>query len=180
MMMMNLLRVTLAIALLFPANFAYADDSGVVITCDHKKQKLLIEYHKDMSDIKLNSKNSEKVNFWDLVITEKCSKDDRFPGDACFVTGIKEKNINCSLGKNHYRVTLKPIPYNPNDLEGECGAAVTGSVSISKDGHKFLDETYFEDPRCPALYDEEAEIISIIYVIPTEKAAHIEKIPNTF
>jgi hypothetical protein len=180
--MNNLLAVTLSIAILFPAHFTYADDygSGAVVSCDSKKQQLLVEYHKVMSSVKPRLENSKMVSFWNLLIIEKCSKDDRFPGDPCSVIGIKEENINCSLGKSNYQVTLRPIAFNPNALQGACGAAATGSVSIRKDGNKFLDETYFEEPSCSALYDEKAEIISSISVTQKEKAAHIEKVPNKF
>jgi hypothetical protein len=180
--MNNLLAVALSIAILFPAHFAFADDygTGVVVSCDNQKQKLLVEYHKDMSSVKPMLENSKRVSFWNLLIIDKCSKDDRFPGDPCSVIGIKEENFNCSLGKNNYQVTLRPIAYNPSNMEGECGAAVTGAVSILKDGNNFLDATNFEEPNCSALYDEKAEIIPSISVTPKEKAAHIEKVPNKF
>lgn len=84
------------------------------------------------------------VHFWSLIDYSK-----RPDGDPDRVSGVREVARDCRLSGGVYKVMLRPGIPNPN-LQGLCGAAVTGEIRILKDGTEVLEKTAFENLDCNA------------------------------
>ncbi len=65
------------------------------------------------------------------------------------VEGTRSKTILCRLASDRFEVTLEPGVPNPN-LLGRCGAAITGVVTVKRNGQIVLNEQEFEDMNCHA------------------------------
>jgi len=163
-------------------NFAYADNSSVVVSCNTDKKQLLIEYYTSFDVSAVRPKKpatTQIIDLWDLVSFEKCPKGHPLAGDACSVKSEKDKIVTCKLGNSLFQVIIKPLPFNPSDLQGACGAAITGTVTIMKDNHTFLEETLLQSQDCEKLYDETEKIVEFIEVLPWLKSARITETLNT-
>ena len=161
---MNRIVLFTVLSALFVRN-VLAQDEEVLVTCDTKAKTLLLKYSFDSPDKGRQSKLPGHVAFWDLLTIEKCSRTDRYPGDPCRVVGMKERILSCKLGEDRYTMRFNPEPFN-DDLQGRCGAVVSGSVSISKNGRPLLKRTSFDPSRdCAA---NGVKVISTIEVRPSE------------
>jgi hypothetical protein len=157
-------------------NFAYADPPSVVVSCNQIKKLLLVEYYTTfgVSAVRpTEPATTQIIDLWDLVTIGKCPKGHRFPGDACYVESERVKIITCKLDNSLFQVKVKPLPFNPYDLQGACGASITGTVAIMKDNKTFLEETLLQSQACEKLYDETEKIVKSIEVFPWLKAARI-------
>ena len=162
--MSTLSRFTLLSFLL--VGIARADYEEAVVTCDAKTQTLLIKYIHDSPDKGSKSKLPGHVVFWNLLKIEKCSQSDRYPGDPCRVVGTRRTLVSCELGEDRLTMSFLPEPFN-NDLQGSCGAVVSGSVAIEKNGRAFLKATSF-DPSGDCTMDK-VKVISTIEVRSNQK-----------
>ena len=163
-------------------NFACADSPSVVVSCNPGEKKLLIEYYTAFGVSAVRPKEpatTQIIDLWDLVTIEKCPKGHRYPGDACSVESELVKIITCQLDNSLFQVIIKPLPFNPGDLQGACGAAVTGTIAIIKDNKTFLKETQLQSQACEKLYDETEKIVESIEVLPWLKSARITETLNT-
>lgn len=162
-------------------NFAYADDSSVVVSCNTDRKQLLIEYFTSFEVSAVRPKNpatTQIIKLWDLVTFEKCPKGHPYAGDACFVKSEQDKIATCKLDNSLFRVIIKPLPFNP-DLQGACGAAITGTITIIKDNKTFLEETMLQSQDCEKLYDETEKIVEAIEVLAWLNSARITETLNT-
>jgi uncharacterized protein YecT (DUF1311 family) len=158
-------------------NFANADSTSVVVTCNPAKKQLLVEYFTAFGVSAVRPKEpatTQIIDLWDLVTIEKCPK-----GDACSVKSEQDKIITCQLDNSLFHVIITPLPFNPDNLQGACGAAITGSITVMKDDKIFLEETQLQSQACEKLYKETEKIVGSIEVLPWLKTARITEIFNT-
>jgi len=83
------------------------------------------------------------------------------------VEGTKSHHFTCRLKSVQYDVTLEPGVPNPN-LLGRCGAAVTGVISVKRNGAVVLAEQEFETINC---HEREKYIKSVTFTDSSSKAA---------
>jgi len=150
----------------------------LVISCYQKENRLIIEYCNSFDRSRIRAKNpytTQIVSLWDLMTYNQCPKDHRFACDNCSAKKINKRIIDCRLGNSIYKVTIKPDPYNPDDLQGECGACVSGTVSIEKDGKSILND---KDLGGIGNYHTNFDVstVSNIEVFAGEETAHITEI----
>ncbi len=157
-----------------------ATEAGAVITCDKERHELRVQYNRDVKEIEMPKSGDQRVRFWDLLKIKKCSPGHQFAGGPCEVAETRIKRSSCQIGEAEFRITLEPLPYNTADLTGECGAAVTGSITISKGKQKIVNQEFFEHPSCPMLYDENAEAITEIIIRADDNQPIIVRKKNPF
>lgn len=174
-----ILTFATAISIFASAGLAVAD---VVVSCYPDNNRLLVEYYTNFGVPAVRAKNdrtTQIVDLWDLVTIEKYPKRHEYAGAARSVASEKDKIISCRLANSLYQVVIKPLPFNPDDLQGDCGAAITGTVAIKKDNAEFLKETLLQSQNCDDLDNVNEEIVSTIEVVSGEKNARVKRILNT-
>jgi hypothetical protein len=152
----------------------------LVISCNQRENRLIIEYCNsfDQNNIRAkNPKTTQIVSLWDLMTYNQCPKDHRFACDACSVKKINKRMIDCRLGNSIYKVAIKPDAYNPDDLQGERGTCISGTVSIGK-GDKLLlkDKSLGGIGSFPPNFD--VATVSTIEILAGEETAHITEISD--
>ena len=126
-------------------------------TCDSKAGTLIIRYTPDLNEAKW-PKAPAPVHFMDLLELDKAQTT---------VEGTKSRHFTCRLKLVQYDVTLEPGVANPN-LLGRCGAAVTGIITVKRNGAVVLDEQEFETINC---HEREKYIKSVTFTGSSSKAA---------
>lgn len=104
-------------------------------------------------------------NPWDMVEIVRKPDSTRI-GSSTVVTNT------CRLSGGEYRVTLEPHIFS-NDLNGRCGAAISGAVTVTRDGREVLERTAFED-YCHG----NAPIITMIRISGASGESEIKRIPK--
>lgn len=139
------------------APIASAENAAASCTCDAKAEALVIRYTPDLREAKW-PKAPAPVHFMALLKLDKAQTT---------VEGTKTYHFTCRLKSVQYDVTLEPGVPNP-DLLGRCGAAVTGVVSVKRNGTVILAEQEFETINC---HEREKYIKSITLTGSSSKAA---------
>ena len=135
---------------------AFAQDPAASCACDSKAGTLIIRYTPDLTESKW-PKALTPVHFMDLLILDKAETT---------VEGTKSYHFTCRLTSVQYDVTLEPGVANPN-LLGRCGAAVTGVISVKRNGAVVLAEQEFETINC---HEREKYIKSVTFTGNSSKA----------
>jgi hypothetical protein len=136
---------------------ASGEDSAATCICDSKAEALIIRYTPDLAEAKW-PKTPVPVHFMDLLKLDKAQTT---------VEGTKSHHFRCRLKSVQYDVTLEPGVPNPN-LLGRCGAAVTGVISVRRNGSVVLAEQEFETINC---HEREKYIKSVSFTGGSSKAA---------
>jgi hypothetical protein len=113
-------------------------DSAVTWSCQPQQGVLVIQYYPSLTDAKPEVKKQYPLVFYSLVNLDK---------DGTSVTGARAKKIVCQLKIDKLEVTFEPGVPNVN-LLGRCGAAITGLLSIKRNGRPLLTEEPFENLNC--------------------------------
>jgi hypothetical protein len=135
---------------------ASAEDPAASCTCDSKADALIIRYTPDLTEAKW-PKTPAPVHFMSLLKLDKAQTT---------VEGTTSHHFTCRLKSVQYDVTLEPGVPNPN-LLGRCGAAVTGVISVKRDGAVVLAEQEFETINC---HEREKYIKSVTFTGSSSKA----------
>jgi hypothetical protein len=136
---------------------ASAEDPAASCRCDSRAGALIIRYTPDLTQAKW-PKTPAPVHFMALLKLDKAQTT---------VEGTKSHHFTCRLGSVLYDVTLEPGVPNPN-LLGRCGAAVTGLISVTRDGAVVLADQEFETINC---HEREKYIKSVTFSGSSSKAA---------
>jgi hypothetical protein len=132
---------------------------AVVVNCDQDKKQVQIKYVWDSSQ--KDWTNLKRIIFFDLLVVKKCGPEHRYPGDACSVNQQRSKVATCKLGVNQFSMKFEPYPFN-DDLQGACGAVVSGVVAISKNGKKLREPVAFDESgNC---HDHTVRVVSEITI----------------
>ena len=119
------------------AQSAFAVSEGVVFFCDQQNQILKVEHILEPPNGFWKKHRSTGIDFSDLLVIKK----DR-------VIKHKTKTFHCNFKDTSIKVTIEPQPFN-DDIQGACGAAVTGAITIVKNGKTVLNREPFDtSPDC--------------------------------
>lgn len=141
---------------------ALAEDSAATCACDAKSGTLTIRYTPDFNETKPAWPTTpESVHFMSLLVLDK---------QETTVEDTKSKTFTCRLKSDQFEVTLEPGVPNPN-LLGRCGAAVTGIVTVKRNGAIVLDEQEFEAMNC---HEREKYIKTITFKEGSAKPALVQ------
>jgi hypothetical protein len=124
----------LAVAL---AGDARAQDAAVTWSCQPREGVFVIHYYESLQDAPAAVRAQHPLEFYSLLDVDKDS----------MVTDSRSKQIVCQLGKDKLEITLDPGVPNVN-LLGMCGGAITGILSIKRNGVPILTEEPFENIVC--------------------------------
>ncbi len=118
---------------------ASAQGPAASCACDTKAGTLVIRYNPGLGETKpALPKIPAPVHFMSLLELDKAQTT---------VEGTKSKSFTCQLKSDRFEITLEPGVPNPN-LLGRCGGAVTGIVTVKRNGAVVLDEQEFEAMNC--------------------------------
>ena len=112
----------------------------ITYKCDADADILTITNSLLKGDLSANFQYSAKdgtYSPWDMV--EIAHKTD----STRIIKSTKVTN-NCKLSSGEYTITLEPQIFS-KDLNGQCGATISGAVTIIFDGIELLERTAFED-----------------------------------
>jgi hypothetical protein len=112
-------------------------DAAVAWSCQPDKG-LVIHYYPSLADAGSEVKKLNPLVFFSLVDLDT---------DSVSVTGTRSRVVACSLKKDRVEVILEPGVPNAN-LLGRCGAAITGVVTLKRNGKSLLTEEPFENINC--------------------------------
>ncbi len=125
--------------ILFWSNNLRAQGPAASCSCDAKAGILVIRYTPDLSQASPQwPKQPPPVLFMSLLDLD---------GDQTTVEGTRSKTISCRLKSARFEVKLEPGVPNIN-LLGRCGGAVTGVVTVKRNGAVVLNEQEFEGMNC--------------------------------
>jgi hypothetical protein len=113
-------------------------DAAVTWSCRPHQGVLVIHYSPSLADARPEVQKENPLVFYSLLILDK---------DQTTVEDTKSQEIVCRLKKDKFEVTFEPGAPNPN-LLGACGAAVTGLVTINRNGSVLMDQKEFEALDC--------------------------------
>lgn len=74
---------------------------------------------------------------WDMVDIARKT-------DSTRIIKSSKLSNSCKLSSGIYTVVLEPQIFS-KDLEGQCGATISGAVTINRGGRELLERTAFED-----------------------------------
>ena len=118
---------------------ASAQEAAASASCDAARGVLVIRYSPDVAETQATWPASPPpVRFMALLVLDEAQST---------VEDTTSESFTCQLAKDRLEVTLEPGVPNPN-LLGRCGAAVTGLVTVVRNGVKVLDEQEFEAINC--------------------------------
>jgi hypothetical protein len=123
-------------------------------TCQPEKQRLVVRYFPSLTEAQV--RKLKPVVFFRLLKLGK---------DGATVTGTRSSSFDCRLGADRYTVTLSPGVPNPN-LNGRCGAAITGLLSVKRNDSALLSELEFEPLDC---HSRQRYVSSVIFRPGVEK-----------
>lgn len=132
---MNYRNISISWLLFLASTYAHpaiAVDDGAIVTCDQQKKILKIEHILEPSNGFWKKYPSTGINFSDLLIIKK----DR-------VIRHKTKTFKCRLNDANIKVTIEPQPFN-DDIQGQCGAAVTGIITVARNDKTVLNREPFD------------------------------------
>ncbi len=146
-MLRIVLILTVVVSELAGRGTAHADVQEAVarIRCAAAADTLVIAYQllppEKIREL-MRTDGERTVHFWSLVEYSR-----RADGDPDRVTGVRDVSRTCRLSDGVYEVVLRPGIPNLN-LQGRCGAAITGQVKVLHAGKSILSETAFENLDC--------------------------------
>ena len=141
---------------------AFAIDDGAIVTCDQQKKTLKVEHILDPANGFWKKHRTTGINFSDLLVIKK----DR-------VVSHKSKTFQCRFNDTSIKVTIAPQPFN-DDIQGQCGAAVTGAITIVKDDKTVLKmEPFDTSPDC---ITEGGKIIKTITMAASDTVPKVNRI----
>ena len=137
--MKKILRSTALLFVVFSFRSLEAQESVASYTCDAKAGTFVIRYSPDGSEGDPSwPESSHIVIFGSLLDLNE---------DETAITGLRSRTISCRLKSDRFRVVFEPSVMNFN-LLGRCGAAWTGTVTVTRNGKVVLNEKEFEDLDC--------------------------------
>ncbi len=146
---------------------------AAIVTCRPGPHQLSIQYLWDSDQPGWD--DPKRVRFFDLLVIERFGPAHPYAGAPRSVLDIRDKVVFCRLGADSFSVTFQPVPFNV-DLQGACGAYVSGTVSIQKNGKPFLKEIAFdESDDCNA---DGVRVLSRLTVGPNDTTAHLTYSPR--
>jgi hypothetical protein len=113
-------------------------DAAVTWSCRPNKGPLIIHYYPSLAEASPEVKKLNPLIFFSLVDLDT---------DSVSVTGSRSRKIICQLKEDRLEVILKPGVPNIN-LLGRCGAAITGILSIKRNGKPIMTGEPFENLNC--------------------------------
>jgi len=138
--------VTLRNQVLYGALLAFAlsaapalaqEDAAASCACNRSGGTLVIRYTDTLGEAKW-PKEPRPIVFMSLLdVDEKTTS----------VTGSRSKTLRCRLKHDVFEIKLEPGVPNVN-LLGRCGAAVTGIVTVKRNGVVVIAEKWFEELNC--------------------------------
>ena len=137
---LNIISVLALLAVVvFSTDDARAQESAATWSCDAKTNTLVIRYTDDFSQVEAQwPKQPRPIRFMSLLVTSRS-----------IVKETRSRTVTCQLKSERFEVIFEPGVPNPN-LLGRCGGAVTGIVTVKRNGVVVLDEQEFEDLNCHA------------------------------
>lgn len=139
---------------------AFAMDDGVVLHCERDKQQLRIEHVLERKPPEFWSASSARVLFLNFLKIERCDPADRHSGDPCAIQAKRTVTRSCVMGKDSFTVRVRPEPFN-EDLQGQCGAKVTASLEIWRNGEVVLPWTTLDGNFSDCASDDVTVVKSI-------------------
>ncbi|CAM4085178.1 hypothetical protein [Paracidovorax anthurii] len=143
-------RAWVAATLLFLSKTAFAQ--AVTLDCGATNENMTVRYFTDRES---KQARAHAVDLWSLLRPKQCP--DNGP---CYVTALLSRKLSCHKAHGVFTYHLKPVVFNAN-LQGQCGARITGEVTIFFNGKKILPATEFENPASCFNGTEEPEISAI-------------------
>ncbi|HSP16007.1 MAG TPA: hypothetical protein VLV78_14780 [Thermoanaerobaculia bacterium] len=117
----------------------WAQNPAAAYECDRKSSTLVIRTTDDLDEAAPPwPKKLRIVEFSSLLDLNQ---------EQTMVEGTRSESIVCRLRGDRFEITFEPGVPNPNLLV-RCGAAVTGIVTVKRNGTTILDEQEFEDMNC--------------------------------
>jgi hypothetical protein len=113
-------------------------DAAATWTFRPENGVLVIHYYRSLAEAGPEVKNHDPLVFFSLVDVDS---------DGVSITGARSKEFVCQFKKDRLEVTLEPGVPNVN-LVGSCGAAITGLLSLKRNGETILNEEPFENLNC--------------------------------
>ena len=132
------MRVALAAwVLLFGAMPAAAQDAAAAWSCQPSQGRLVIRFYPSLSEAPPAIQQQRPLVFSELLDVD----------DKSIIRRTRRRTASCQLKQHRYELTLGPGVPNPNML-GRCGAAITGVVTIRRNGVVVLEDREFELMNC--------------------------------
>ena len=117
----------------------YPQEPVAASLCDRDAGRLVVRYMPDMSvDTPAWAISPAAVRLMSLLVLDKAQTT---------VRGTRSKAFTCQLKSDRFDVTFEPAVSNVN-LLGRCGDAVTGVVTVKRNGVVALDKLAFEIANC--------------------------------
>lgn len=113
-----------------------AQDPAASYACNRKSGTLVIRYSPDFREQK--PAWPATVRFMSLLILDR---------EQTTVENTKSMAFTCRLARDRFDITFQPGVPNVN-LLGRCGDAVTGIVTVKRNGNVVVDEKEFEAMNC--------------------------------
>jgi hypothetical protein len=125
-----------------------ADEPAATLRCDVAGRNWSIAYHPGLESHDGTEDAATVVRFWSLVDTDHpCPDDTSHSIDPCGELIDRERRLDCAIGEDRFEFVFKPGVPNVN-LQGRCGGAVFGRVSVLRNGRTELEDVLFEDYDC--------------------------------
>jgi hypothetical protein len=128
----------LAVLLVLASGAASAQDAAAWVDCDRDAGRLVVVFSPGDGAESHAGPADHEVAFYDLL---------ELDADGKTVVATHDATISCRLGGGDFIVRLSPVISNVN-LLGRCGAAISGSVDVSRAGVELVDDLAFEDADC--------------------------------
>jgi hypothetical protein len=113
-------------------------DAAVTWSSNPRQGTFIVRYYPSLALAKPEAPKQNALVFFSLVDLDT---------DSVSVIGTRSKEIVCRFRKDKFEITLEPGVPNAN-LLGRCGAAITGLVSVKRNGKSLLDQEPFENLDC--------------------------------
>ncbi len=125
--------------MVFYSRAAQAQEPAASCSCNRQAGTLVIRYTPDLNEAKPPwPKKPTPVLFMSLLDLDEAQTT---------VQSTRSKTIYCRLKSDRFEITLEPGVPNVN-LLGRCGAAVTGIVTVKRNGRIAMGSQEFEDLNC--------------------------------
>ena len=162
--------VALAVALKGAAAMAEETVYPLITTqCDAEANVLTITHSllkSDQGDVSDYTAADGTYSLWDMVTVAHKT-------DSTRIIKSTKATRRCKLSSGDYTVILEPQVFS-KDLGSQCGAMISGAVTVIHDGSEILERTAFEE-NC----DDEAPIITRITVFGKTAEYKIKRIPKS-
>jgi hypothetical protein len=151
-----------ALLLLLASGAAPAQDATAWVDCDGDAERLVVVFAPGDGAERHAGPADHEVVFYELLELDP---------DGKTVVATHDATIECRLGTETLTVVLSPVISNVN-LLGVCGAAISGSVDVSRAGVKVVDALAFEDADC---FARDEEFVARVTLRAGAAAAELER-----